>query len=126
MAVEAERGREPPGMGSAWGPAKVPEATRIPSVTCLKVDCGNQRLATTGVTWSEESKLVWLPLKPLAKKEINTPSGTPNQLPHHLIPRPYSTALALAFGLSSYIGPDFFPATYFCDKPEFIGVARVA
>ena len=50
-------GREPPGMGSAWGPAKVPEATRIPNVTCLKVDCGNQRLATTSVTWSEESKL---------------------------------------------------------------------
>ena len=50
-------GREPPEKGSAWGPAKVPEATRIPSVTGLKVDCGNQRLATTSVTWREESKL---------------------------------------------------------------------
>ena len=43
-------GREPPEKGSAWGPAKVPEATRIPRVTGLKVDCGNQRLATTSVT----------------------------------------------------------------------------
>jgi hypothetical protein len=121
-------GREPPEKGSAWDQQRSREATRIPSVTCLKVDCGNQRLATTSVTWREECKLsLASPQASSEERDKRTEWRTQTAAaPSHSQTLQYRACSSLRVELMHRAG-DFFPAAQICDKSGIHWcIARVA